>query len=64
MAISVNHTITEDGQDIIGPAMSTGITNPRILLDGGALAILERDVALWHGGLTLRDLSQTIARLL
>jgi hypothetical protein len=33
----------------------------RILLDSGAVAILDRAVALWRDGIPLRDLHQTIA---
>lgn len=33
----------------------------RILVDDGAIAILDRAVALWRGGIPLRDLGQTIA---
>ena len=33
----------------------------RILLDDGALAIIERAVGLWRSGIALRDLCQTIA---
>jgi len=32
----------------------------RILLDDGALAIIERAVGLWRSGITLRELSQAI----
>ena len=34
----------------------------RILLEDGAVAILDRAVALWRGGLPLRDLSQTVGQ--
>lgn len=34
----------------------------RLLLDDGALAILERAIGLWHDGVPLRDLCQTVAQ--
>lgn len=46
------------------PVLQAGIKrgrDNRILVENGDLAIMERAVALWHGGLPLRDLSQTVA---